>query len=92
MKKRKESEPISSEKNLQQGLKTEGEVSAGKGALKTGAKGKPTKETQTPPQTIGKRRPQKNAARKPPTPPKKNTGSAFRDFLKNPISKTRKIF
>lgn len=31
MKKRKESEPISSEKNLQKGLKTEGEVSAGKG-------------------------------------------------------------
>ena len=31
MKKRKESEPISSEKNLQKGLKTEGEVSVGKG-------------------------------------------------------------
>lgn len=95
MKKRKESEPISSEKNLQQGLKTEGEVSAGKGierGVENGRERKADERDANAPQTIGKRRPQKNAARKPPTPPKKNTGSAFRDFLKNPISKTRKIF
>ena len=84
MKKRKESEPISSEKNLQQGLKTEGEVSAGKGIERGVENGRERKADE--------RDANAPADNREKTPAKKNTGSAFRDFLKNPISKTRKIF
>lgn len=95
MKKRKESEPISSEKNLQQGLKTEGEVSAGKGierGVENGRERKADERDANAPADNREKTPAKKRGEKTADAPEKKHGFRLSRFFEKPDFKDEENF